>query len=627
LLTKPPAVTTTFPFVAPVGTAATILVALQLVGIVGVPLKVTALFPCVTPKPVPRIVTGVPAGPEFGIRDVMVGGMTVKLIPLLATPFTVTTTFPVVAPLGTGTKMSVTLQLVGAAAAPLKVTVLLPCEEPKFAPVILTDAPTCPNVGLIVAIFGPGPVVVTVNNTPLLATPATVTTTLPVVAPVGTEATIDVLLQLEGPTIVPLNAIVLVPWAPPKFVPVIVTKVPTGPEVGLRLEMFGVGITTKSTPLLAIPATVATILPVVAPAGTDTAMLVALQLVGVATVPLNVTVLVPWLAPKFDPEIVTGVPAGPDPKLVLVMVGVGRYVKAALLLATPATKTLTVTTVFAVKKRFGTGTAMLVGLQLVGVAAAPLNVTVLVPCVAPRFAPAIVTAAPTGPEVGFKLLMLGGAVTVNATPLLARPLTVIATFPVVAPAGTGATMLVALQLVGVVAVPLNVTVLVPWDAPKFVPVIVTELPTGPEVGLKLVMLGAASTVKLIPLLATPDTATTTLPVVAPAGTGATMLVALQLVGVATVPLNVTVLVPWVAPKFVPVMVTNVPTAAEVGDKLVTANPASPVPVRFTTCGPLEALSVRTIVPVRVPTAVGVNVTLIAQFDPAASVAAQVVVSA
>jgi hypothetical protein len=32
------------------------------------------------------------------------------------------------------------------------------------------------------------------------------------------------------------------------------------------------------------------------------------------------------------------------------------------------------------------------------------------------------------------------------------------TFPVVAPLGTGATILVALQLVGVVDVPLNVTV-------------------------------------------------------------------------------------------------------------------------------------------------------------------------
>ena len=76
-------------------------------------------------------------------------------------------------------------------------------------------------------------------------------------------------------------------------------------------------------------------------------------------------------------------------------------------------------------------------------------------------------------------------------------------------------MLVALQLVGVAAVPLNLTVLVPCVVPKFVPVIVTDVPTVPEVGDKVVMLGVASTVKLTPLLATPPTVTTTFPVVAP----------------------------------------------------------------------------------------------------------------
>ena len=80
-------------------------------------------------------------------------------------------------------------------------------------------------------------------------------------------------------------------------------------------------------------------------------------------------------------------------------------------------------------------------------------------------------------------------------------------------------------------------------APKFVPVIVTEVPTGPEVGLRLVILGGVTIVNAIPLLATPLTVTTTLPVVAPVGTGAVILVALQLVGVAAVPLKVTVLVP------------------------------------------------------------------------------------
>jgi len=52
-------------------------------------------------------------------------------------------------------------------------------------------------------------------------------------------------------------------------------------------------------------------------------------------------------------------------------------------------------------------------------------------------------------------------------------------------------------------------------------------------------------VKPTPLLAAPDTVTTTLPDVVPLGTGATMLVAFQFVGVATVPLNLTVLLPCV----------------------------------------------------------------------------------
>ena len=50
----------------------------------------------------------------------------------------------------------------------------------------------------------------------------------------------------------------------------------------------------------------------------------------------------------------------------------------------------------------------------------PLNATVLVPCVAPKFVPVMVTDVPTGPEVGDKLVMLGaGVVTVNVCPLLA----------------------------------------------------------------------------------------------------------------------------------------------------------------------------------------------------------------
>jgi hypothetical protein len=129
-------------------------------------------------------------------------------------------------------------------------------------------------------------------------------------------------------------------------------------------------------------------------------------------------------------------------------------------------------------------------------------------------------------------------------------------------------MVVEFQLVTEAVVPLKLTVPLPWLDPKLVPVIVTAAPTAPVVIDRLVMLGAETTVKLLPLLATLDTVTTTLPVVAPEGTVTAMLVALQLVAVAVVPLNWTVLVPCEAPKFVPVIVTEAPTAPVVGDKLV-----------------------------------------------------------
>src|SRR6185369_3930437 len=134
------------------------------------------------------------------------------------------------------------------------------------------------------------------------------------------------------------------------------------------------------------------------------------------------------------------------------------------------------------------------------------------------------------------------------------------------------------QLVGVAFVPLNVTVLVPFVAPKLLPAIVTEVPTSPLAGVSDVSVGR--TVNVSALLATPPTVTTTLPVVAPVGAGTTMLVALQLVGVPVVPLNLMVLVPFVAPKFAPVIVTTVPKNPALGFKLVILG-AGTVTVKFT----------------------------------------------
>ena len=173
-----------------------------------------------------------------------------------------------------------------------------------------------------------------------------------------------------------------------------------------------------------------------------------------------------------------------------------------------------------------------------------MKVTVLERCLLPKLAPVSVTDAPTAPDAGLILVMLGAAeVTVKAIPLLACVPTVTTALPVVAPAGTATAMLVALQLVGDAVVPLNVTVLEPWVPPKLVPAKVTDAPTIPDAGVTLVMLGAdEATVKFIPLLATLETTTTTLPVIAPTGTTTVMLVALQFENVtAVVPPKVTVL--------------------------------------------------------------------------------------
>ena len=74
--------------------------------------------------------TVVPTRPRVGDSEVIfgavAGGVTVKVTPLLATPPTVTTTDPLVAPAGTVTTMLAADQLEGVALVPLNFTVLAP---------------------------------------------------------------------------------------------------------------------------------------------------------------------------------------------------------------------------------------------------------------------------------------------------------------------------------------------------------------------------------------------------------------------------------------------------------------------------------------------------------------------
>src|SRR5216684_4330169 len=175
------------------------------------------------------------------------GLRTLKRTPLLEIPpAAVTTTLPLVTPLGTWATMLVALQLVTVAGMVFRVTPPLPCEGPRFVPVMVNDEPNAPPaVGATEVMAGAA---VTVNVTPALATPpAAVTTTLPVTAPVGTVATMLVGLHDDTVATTVPNLTLPLPCDGPKFAPVITTEVFTAPVTGVRLVMEGAGVPRGST--------------------------------------------------------------------------------------------------------------------------------------------------------------------------------------------------------------------------------------------------------------------------------------------------------------------------------------------------------------------------------------------
>jgi hypothetical protein len=185
----------------------------------------------------------------------------------------------------------------------------------------------------------------------------------------------------------------------------------------------------------------------------------------------------------------------------------------------------------------------------------------------------MVTIAPAEPEVGETLVMLGGggggADTVKVAPFVEKPLTVATTLPVVAPVGTGATMLVPFHELGVPLVPLNVIALA--TVPKPAPEIVTGVPIGAGFGDIPVITGIAK--NDLELLMPPVILTTTsaLPGGRLLGTGTTMVLLPQDDGFPVIPPIVTLLVPWAVPKFVPRIVSGEPTGEggpTVGEMLV-----------------------------------------------------------
>ena len=119
--------------------------------------------------------------------------------------------------------------------------------------------------------------------------------------------------------------------------------------------------------------------------------------------------------------------------------------------------------------------------------------------------------------------------------------------------------------------------------------------------------GGTVTVKFMPLLKSPPTITTTSPVVTPEGTLTTMLVALQFVGVATVPLNVTALAPIVVPKFAPLIVTVVPAEPDGGRTPVTSGGVSTTVVNVHATSPARGLPAASSTPASPPAMIAVYV--------------------
>ena len=120
-----------------------------------------------------------------------------------------------------------------------------------------------------------------------------------------------------------------------------------------------------------------------------------------------------------------------------------------------------------------------------------LNVTRSFAAVVSKLVPLIVTEFPTTPIDGENDVMVGACdpvVTVNVALLVADPPGAVTWMvPVVAPLGTVATSFVVVAVEIVALVPLKATVSLLTVAEKPVPKMVTVVPTGPLVGVNVMM--------------------------------------------------------------------------------------------------------------------------------------------
>lgn len=216
-----------------------------------------------------------------------------------------------------------------------------------------------------------------------------------------------------------------------------------------------------------------------------------------AATPLSVTVAPVW---NPDPLIVTVVPPakGPELGLTVVIAGAAAMVKLVVEVAVPLG---VVTAIGPLVAPVGTVAEMTLELSTVKVALTPLKVTLVAPV---KFVPEIVMTFPADPPRVKKPVIVGAAdVTVNGVVLVAVPLgEVTVTLPVVAPGGTVATIAALFTAVKLIAAtPLNKTAV---TGARSLPLMTTELPTGPLGGEKLTTPGTPLvTVKFVELVADP----------------------------------------------------------------------------------------------------------------------------
>jgi hypothetical protein len=316
--------------------------------------------------------------------------------------------------------------------------------------------------------------------------PGVVMLILPVTAPTGTVAVIWVAEFTAKLARTPPNRTAV---APVNAVPVIVTAVPVRPLVGENEEIVGGGrVTVKFAALVAVPPGVVTVIfPVVAPVGTLVSIRVpwAFTVNDAAATPLNRTAVAPANPlPLIRTEVPTGPLFGENEEMVGAVVVTVKFV--ALVAVPPAV----VTVILPVRAPLGTVTVICVpdGFTENELAATPPNFTAVAPL---RPVPLIMTEVPTGPLDGENDEIVGtGAqeeLTVKSAALVSEPSPVTTPIlPVVAPPGTVVSMRWPDCATKTAVTPLKVTLVVPW---KLLPMTSTLVPTGPQVGVKEVMVG------------------------------------------------------------------------------------------------------------------------------------------